>query len=58
MKNIIDIRIKRVSAGQYLATSDKFNSLFTKGNNIAEVLKNAKEAIRILIREKQDKVCA
>ncbi len=58
MEHIIDIRIKRISGGRYLATSDRFNGLLTKGNNIAEVLKNAKEAIRILIQEKQDKVCA
>jgi len=42
MENTIDIHIKKLSSGSYLATSNDFGELFAHGKTIYEALEAAK----------------
>lgn len=49
MKRIIDIHVKKLPEGYYLATSDEVQGLVAQGRTIAETMEIARDVARRLL---------
>lgn len=51
MENTVNIHIKKLPTGYYLATAENFSGLVAKGKNISEALDAAKILIQKFLRK-------
>lgn len=56
MEHIVNLHIKKLPEGYYLATSDSIQGLIAQGRTIAETLEIAKDVAKKLIEEQGDQI--
>ena len=56
MERIINLHIKKLPEGFYLATSDTIQGLVAQGRTIAETIEIAKDIAKKLLEEQEDQI--
>jgi len=56
MERIVNLHIKKLPEGYYLATSDSIQGLIAQGRTLSETIEIAKDVAKKLIEDQEDQI--